>query len=146
MQQILCVAFSQCREWDSQNVVLTGSTDGVVRVSIPSFLPQPQLGFNVNFSKSPQHYQYFHNPLPKFLFQMWSIDYVQVPKEEQESFENSKKAELPKNKKAQLKMQSKPSEEEPPKSRVHKKLQKQQMHISSMSTDFTVEDSKCKLY
>lgn len=33
MQQILCVAFSQCREWDSQNVVMTGSTDGVVRVS-----------------------------------------------------------------------------------------------------------------
>ncbi|KAF6208268.1 hypothetical protein GE061_016722 [Apolygus lucorum] len=105
MQQILCVAFSQCREWDSQNVVLTGSTDGVVR--------------------------------------MWSIDYVQVPKEEEESFENSKKAEAPnKNKKPQLKMQSKPSEEEPPKARVHKKLLKQQMHISSMSTDFTTEDSK----
>ncbi|KAL1139731.1 hypothetical protein AAG570_006709 [Ranatra chinensis] len=44
MQQILCVAFSECREWDTQNVILTGSTDGVVR--------------------------------------MWSMDYVQVPKEE----------------------------------------------------------------
>lgn len=33
MQQILCVAFSMTREWDSQNVVITGSTDGVVRVS-----------------------------------------------------------------------------------------------------------------
>jgi hypothetical protein len=33
MQQILCVAFSQTHEWDSQNVVMTGSTDGVVRVS-----------------------------------------------------------------------------------------------------------------
>lgn len=32
MQQILCVAFSQIREWDQQNVVITGSTDGVVRV------------------------------------------------------------------------------------------------------------------
>lgn len=32
MQQILCVAFSQCREWDPQNVIMTGSTDGVVRV------------------------------------------------------------------------------------------------------------------
>lgn len=32
MQQILCVAFSSTREWDSQNVVITGSTDGVVRV------------------------------------------------------------------------------------------------------------------
>lgn len=33
MQQILCVAFSQTHEWDSQNVVMTGSTDGVARVS-----------------------------------------------------------------------------------------------------------------
>jgi WD40 repeat protein len=33
MQQILCVAFSMTREWDSQNVIITGSTDGVVRVN-----------------------------------------------------------------------------------------------------------------
>ncbi|XP_065351177.1 WD repeat and FYVE domain-containing protein 3 [Cloeon dipterum] len=46
MQQILCVAFSQANEWDPQNVIMTGSTDGVAR--------------------------------------MWSIDYVQVPKEEPE--------------------------------------------------------------
>ncbi|XP_055847784.1 WD repeat and FYVE domain-containing protein 3 [Episyrphus balteatus] len=32
MQQILCVAFSQIREWDQQNVIITGSTDGVVRM------------------------------------------------------------------------------------------------------------------
>lgn len=44
MQQILCVSFSCVNEWDSQNVVITGSTDGVVR--------------------------------------MWSLDYVQVPKNE----------------------------------------------------------------
>lgn len=31
--QVLCVAFSQLREWDPLNVVITGSTDGVVRVS-----------------------------------------------------------------------------------------------------------------
>ncbi|XP_043271793.1 WD repeat and FYVE domain-containing protein 3 isoform X2 [Venturia canescens] len=49
MQQILCVAFSQTHEWDSQNVVMTGSTDGVVR--------------------------------------MWSMDYVQVPAEEEETHE-----------------------------------------------------------
>ncbi|KAI8741991.1 WD repeat and FYVE domain-containing protein 3 isoform X1 [Biomphalaria glabrata] len=42
-QQILCVCISQMNEWDNQNVILTGSTDGVVR--------------------------------------MWSIEYVQVPKE-----------------------------------------------------------------
>lgn len=32
MQQILCVAFSQAIDWDSQNVIITGSSDGVVRV------------------------------------------------------------------------------------------------------------------
>lgn len=31
MQQILCVIFSTAREWDQQNVIITGSTDGVVR-------------------------------------------------------------------------------------------------------------------
>ena len=49
MQQILCVAFSQTHEWDSQNVISTGSTDGVVR--------------------------------------MWSMDYVQVPAEDEETQE-----------------------------------------------------------
>ncbi|XP_044743172.1 WD repeat and FYVE domain-containing protein 3 isoform X2 [Chrysoperla carnea] len=44
MQQILCVTFSQAHEWDSGNVIMTGSTDGVAR--------------------------------------MWSIDYVQVPADE----------------------------------------------------------------
>lgn len=33
MQQILCVAFSQTHEWDAANVIMTGSTDGVTRVS-----------------------------------------------------------------------------------------------------------------
>lgn len=33
MQQILCVAFSQTHEWDHLNVIMTGSTDGVTRVS-----------------------------------------------------------------------------------------------------------------
>lgn len=49
MQQILCVAFSATREWDQQNVVITGSTDGVVR--------------------------------------MWSMEYVQVPLDEEEGEE-----------------------------------------------------------
>lgn len=31
-QQILCVAFSCLNEWDNQNVIMTGSSDGVVRV------------------------------------------------------------------------------------------------------------------
>ncbi|CAG0901428.1 unnamed protein product [Cyprideis torosa] len=32
-QQILCVTFSTLNEWDPQNVIMTGSSDGVVRVS-----------------------------------------------------------------------------------------------------------------
>jgi len=38
MQQILCVAFSQTHEWDSQNVIMTGSTDGVARVRYNVFI------------------------------------------------------------------------------------------------------------
>lgn len=34
MQQILCVAFSQAIEWDPKNVIITGSSDGVVRVCV----------------------------------------------------------------------------------------------------------------
>ncbi|KAF5299222.1 hypothetical protein FQA39_LY02395 [Lamprigera yunnana] len=54
MQQILCVAFSQTHEWDSQNVIMTGSTDGVAR--------------------------------------MWSIDYVQVPDEDEKEKINKEEA------------------------------------------------------
>ncbi|XP_058177691.1 WD repeat and FYVE domain-containing protein 3 [Anopheles ziemanni] len=32
MQQILCATFSSIREWDTNNVIITGSTDGVVRM------------------------------------------------------------------------------------------------------------------
>ena len=31
-QQILCVAMSQMMEWDVRNVIMTGNSDGVVRV------------------------------------------------------------------------------------------------------------------
>ena len=30
--QILCVSFSQLNEWDKDNVIITGSSDGVVRM------------------------------------------------------------------------------------------------------------------
>lgn len=36
-QQILCVAMSTVNEWDPRNVILTGNSDGVVRVSIVLF-------------------------------------------------------------------------------------------------------------
>ncbi|KAI5732691.1 hypothetical protein M8J76_003102 [Diaphorina citri] len=42
MQQILCVAFSQTREWDSANVVITGSTDGVVRMWSVEYIQIPK--------------------------------------------------------------------------------------------------------
>ena len=32
-QQILCVAMSQMMEWSTNNVIMTGNSDGVVRVS-----------------------------------------------------------------------------------------------------------------
>lgn len=41
MQQILCVAFSATREWDQQNVVITGSTDGVVRMWSMEYVQVP---------------------------------------------------------------------------------------------------------
>ncbi|BFZ02583.1 hypothetical protein BsWGS_05621 [Bradybaena similaris] len=50
-QQILCVCLSQMNEWDNQNVILTGSSDGVVR--------------------------------------MWSVEYVQVPKETTVAFKEA---------------------------------------------------------
>uniref|UniRef100_A0A8D8WKM9 WD repeat and FYVE domain-containing protein 3 n=1 Tax=Cacopsylla melanoneura TaxID=428564 RepID=A0A8D8WKM9_9HEMI len=42
MQQILCVAFSQTREWDAANVVITGSTDGVVRMWSMEYIQIPK--------------------------------------------------------------------------------------------------------
>lgn len=35
---ILCVAMSQAAEWSNENVILTGSSDGVVRVSVTTVL------------------------------------------------------------------------------------------------------------
>lgn len=34
-QQILCCCVSEMNEWDMQNVIVTGHSDGVVRVSTP---------------------------------------------------------------------------------------------------------------
>lgn len=34
-QQILCCCVSEMNEWDTQNVIVTGHSDGVVRVPIP---------------------------------------------------------------------------------------------------------------
>ncbi|XP_061175428.1 WD repeat and FYVE domain-containing protein 3-like isoform X2 [Saccostrea echinata] len=59
-QQILCLAMSQMYEWDSKNVILTGSKDGVVR--------------------------------------MWSVEYVQVPKEEKKNLKVEEKSPTEKQK------------------------------------------------
>ncbi len=37
-QQILCVAMSQMMEWCVDNVIMTGNSDGVVRVSTTSLI------------------------------------------------------------------------------------------------------------
>lgn len=77
MQQILCVAFSQTHEWDSQNVIMTGSTDGVARVRYNVSIPlkyfrkiSPKIFSNIRIMR-------------QFVVQMWSMDYVQVPAEEE---------------------------------------------------------------
>lgn len=41
-QQILCVAFSYLNEWDNQNVVMTGSSDGVVRMWSTDYVQVPK--------------------------------------------------------------------------------------------------------
>ncbi|RZF45662.1 hypothetical protein LSTR_LSTR010613 [Laodelphax striatellus] len=93
MQQILCVGFSQCREWDAQNVIMTGSSDGVVR--------------------------------------MWSVDYVQVPKDDRPSLTLSVG---PEDEEGGEERESKPKsekvEETDRKARVHEQLVKQ-MSISA---------------
>ncbi|XP_014681660.1 PREDICTED: WD repeat and FYVE domain-containing protein 3-like isoform X2 [Priapulus caudatus] len=40
-QQILCVAMSQVMEWDPENVIMTGSSDGVVRMWMVEFVQVP---------------------------------------------------------------------------------------------------------
>lgn len=77
MQQILCVAFSQTHEWDSQNVIMTGSTDGVARVRYDV----PILLFLILLKTSPKISATFG--LRGACLQMWSMDYVQVPAEEE---------------------------------------------------------------
>ncbi|XP_050525205.1 WD repeat and FYVE domain-containing protein 3 isoform X2 [Daktulosphaira vitifoliae] len=43
MQQILCVAFSQAVDWDPQNVIITGSSDGVVRMWSMEYVQVPKI-------------------------------------------------------------------------------------------------------
>ncbi|XP_050428058.1 WD repeat and FYVE domain-containing protein 3 [Adelges cooleyi] len=46
MQQILCVAFSQALDWDPQNVIITGSSDGVVRMWSMEYVQVPKTTFD----------------------------------------------------------------------------------------------------
>ena len=40
-QQILCVCVSQFNEWDRENVIMTGSSDGVVRMWSVDYVEVP---------------------------------------------------------------------------------------------------------
>ncbi|CAM1304230.1 WDFY3 (predicted) [Pycnogonum litorale] len=40
-QQILCVTFSQFNEWDPQNVIMTGSSDGIVKMWSADYVQVP---------------------------------------------------------------------------------------------------------
>lgn len=54
MQQILCVAFSSTREWDQQNVIITGSTDGVVRMWSMEYVQVPIVDETATEEQPPQ--------------------------------------------------------------------------------------------
>lgn len=83
LQQILCVSFSTMYEWDAGNVIMTGSSDGVVRVS------RLCNGQHVNFFYY-YVFDYFLSHVHLFLsFQMWGIEYVQVPADDSADNNNS---------------------------------------------------------
>lgn len=48
-QQIVCCCMSEMNEWDTQNVIVTGHSDGVVRVS--------------NLSEKATHYPHTQRPV-----------------------------------------------------------------------------------
>ena len=52
--QVLCVAQSQWAEWDRQNVILTGSSDGVVRMWSLDYVEVPVNGVTPPDSPSPE--------------------------------------------------------------------------------------------
>ena len=52
--QVLCVAQSQWAEWDRQNVILTGSSDGVVRMWSLDYVEVPVNGVAPPDSPSPE--------------------------------------------------------------------------------------------
>lgn len=52
--QVLCVAQSQWAEWDRQNVILTGSSDGVVRMWSLDYVEVPVNGATPPDSPSPE--------------------------------------------------------------------------------------------
>lgn len=54
MQQILCVTFSAIREWDNQNVIITGSTDGVVRMWSMDYVQIPIVEYTDNKNSNSQ--------------------------------------------------------------------------------------------
>ncbi|XP_045600783.1 WD repeat and FYVE domain-containing protein 3 isoform X4 [Procambarus clarkii] len=51
LQQILCVAFSTMYEWDASNVIMTGSSDGVVRMWSVEYVQVPADESAVNNNK-----------------------------------------------------------------------------------------------
>lgn len=45
-QNILCCCVSEMNEWDTQNVIVTGHSDGVVRVTGPVVSPRGETELN----------------------------------------------------------------------------------------------------
>ncbi|CAH0558995.1 unnamed protein product [Brassicogethes aeneus] len=65
MQQILCVAFSQTHEWDSTNVIMTGSTDGVTRMWSIDYVQVPDEDTKETKSNEPVKHAPIHHRLIK---------------------------------------------------------------------------------
>lgn len=69
-QQILCCCVSEMNEWDTQNVIVTGHSDGVVRVT----------ALSGNLSSSffqPENHVKGHVCI--FFLQFWRMEFLQVP-------------------------------------------------------------------
>jgi hypothetical protein len=76
--QILCVACSQYQEWDRENVILTGSSDGIVRVMLyllrrDGFVETMLFLIQIRYASCKSIVVY------NVRLQMWSLDYEEVP-------------------------------------------------------------------
>ena len=83
-QHITCLAMSSLMEWDARNVIITGSSDGVVRVrevERDAFKVIVPCGSNCDIIRSVI-ICFMHHVVSCFtcgdVFQVWSLEFVEV--------------------------------------------------------------------